>query len=73
MNHKFNLLTLAAFIILAGISSCASTEQGNPNVVSHDAERADRLDSLSTVTADSVKIQGSFGNAPEKPAAKRDK
>jgi hypothetical protein len=66
---------LRILLLLMGIAvaGCGTSAQGNPDVVSHDTERAERLDSISVVKADSVKIQGTFGNAPEKPATKRDK
>ena len=65
-------LIISSFLMLI-VTSCSTVEQSGQNVVSHDAERHERLDSLSSVKSDSVVIQKTFIQSGNQPAKTKEK
>lgn len=59
-------------LLLSTVLSCSTAEKGGPEVVSHDAERHERLDSVSAVKPDSVVILKKLGQPTAQPATRRD-
>lgn len=72
MKNQVVLFSGIVGLLTAVLLSCATTQEEGSNVVSNDAERSARLDSLSTVKKDSVVIQNSFRQPTEKPPTKKD-